>query len=37
VPVMAYGPGANEFSGIYQNVEIFNKIISLLEINTNNK
>ena len=30
VPVMAYGAGANEFSGIYQNIEIFNKILSLL-------
>ena len=37
VPVMAYGAGANEFTGIYQNVEIFNKIISLLEITIEKK
>ncbi len=32
VPVFAYGPGAQEFSGIYENTEIFNKIRSLLEL-----
>ncbi len=26
IPVLAFGPGAEEFSGIYQNTEIFNKI-----------
>ncbi|MGK0412132.1 MAG: alkaline phosphatase [Polaribacter sp.] len=29
IPVFAYGPGAAEFSGIYENTEIFHKIISL--------
>jgi len=32
VPVFAYGPGAKEFIGIYENTEIFNKIRSLLEL-----
>lgn len=29
VPVFAFGPGAQEFQGIYENVEIFNKMKSL--------
>lgn len=29
VPVFAYGPGAQEFMGLYQNTEIFKKIISI--------
>jgi alkaline phosphatase len=29
VPVFAFGPGAEKFSGIYQNSDIFNKIIEL--------
>ena len=29
VPVLAYGPGAQEFSGIYENTEIYHKIIAL--------
>jgi alkaline phosphatase len=33
VPVYAYGPGADKFSGIYENTEIFHKIISLLHLN----
>jgi alkaline phosphatase len=33
VPVYAYGPGAEEFSGIYENTEIFNKIVKLLNLN----
>lgn len=37
VPVMAYGPGADLFSGIYQNVEIYNKIVSILELRETNK
>jgi len=32
VPVYAYGPGAEIFSGIYENTEIFNKIVKLLNI-----
>lgn len=31
VPVLAFGPGAEEFSGIYENTEIFHKIMALLE------
>lgn len=27
IPVFAYGPGANAFSGIYENTEIFHKIL----------
>lgn len=27
VPVYAYGPGADEFTGIYDNTEIFQKIL----------
>ncbi len=30
VPVFAYGPHANEFTGTYQNIEIFKKILKLL-------
>jgi alkaline phosphatase len=33
VPVYAYGPRADEFSGIYENTEIFNKIVKLLNLN----
>lgn len=29
VPVYAYGPGSESFSGIYENTEIFRKIVSL--------
>ncbi len=36
VPVMAYGPGAHLFSGMYQNVEIYHKIVSLLELGETN-
>jgi alkaline phosphatase len=32
VPVFAYGPGAESFSGIYENTEIFFKMTSLLGI-----
>lgn len=32
VPVYAYGPGAVEFSGIYENTEIFHKIVKLLNL-----
>ncbi|NAS29944.1 alkaline phosphatase [Flavobacteriaceae bacterium R38] len=31
VPVFAYGPGAEEFAGIYENTEIFEKILKLTE------
>lgn len=30
VPVFAYGPGAEEFRGVYQNNEIFHKILKVL-------
>ena len=30
VPVFAYGPGAEQFSGIYENTEIFNKMMTAL-------
>lgn len=29
VPVLAYGPGAENFIGIYENTEIFHKLVSL--------
>ena len=32
VPVFAYGPGAQEFSGIYENTEIYEKIKALLNL-----
>ncbi|KFF04168.1 alkaline phosphatase [Flavobacterium reichenbachii] len=32
VPVFAYGPGAQEFMGVYQNTEIYNKIMQLLAV-----
>jgi alkaline phosphatase len=32
VPVFAYGPGAEEFSGIYENTDIFKKIILALKL-----
>jgi len=32
VPVYAYGPRAEEFSGIYENTEVFNKIAKLLNL-----
>jgi alkaline phosphatase len=30
VPVFAYGPGAETFVGVYENTEIFHKLVSLL-------
>jgi len=30
VPVFAFGPGAENFGGIYENTEIFHKIMALL-------
>lgn len=29
VPVLAYGPGAEQFAGIYENTEIYHKIVAL--------
>ena len=31
IPVFAYGPGASSFNGIYENTEIFHKMMSLLQ------
>lgn len=33
IPVFAYGPGADNFAGIYQNTEIFDKMVKLLKLN----
>lgn len=33
VPIFAYGPGAENFKGIYDNTEIFNKVTQLLNWN----
>ncbi|MEN8201101.1 MAG: alkaline phosphatase, partial [Bacteroidota bacterium] len=30
VPVLAYGPGAENFTGIYENTEIFHKLVALI-------
>ena len=32
VPVYAFGPGAELFTGIYENTDIFHKIKSLLNL-----
>jgi alkaline phosphatase len=31
IPVFAYGPGSQEFLGIYENTEIFNKILKVTQ------
>jgi alkaline phosphatase len=31
IPVFAYGPGAENYKGIYQNVDIFHKIVSITD------
>ena len=31
VPVFAFGPGAENFIGVYENTDIFHKLVSLLE------
>jgi len=31
IPVFAYGPGAENFNGIYENNDIFDKILKLLK------
>jgi alkaline phosphatase len=33
VPVFAYGPGAEQFAGIYENTAIFDKLVNLLNLN----
>ena len=30
VPVLAFGPGAEHFAGIYENIELFNKMVALI-------
>jgi alkaline phosphatase len=32
VPVFAYGPGSQIFSGVYNNVDIFHKLLSVIDI-----
>lgn len=36
IPVFAYGPGAEEFAGIYENNEIFHKIMKVTKWNNKN-
>ena len=36
IPVFAYGPGAEAFSGVYENTEIFQKILDATNWNTKN-
>lgn len=33
VPVFAFGPGSKEFAGVYENTEIYYKILRLLQVN----
>lgn len=33
VPVFAYGPGAEEFAGIHENTDLFDKMMRLLKLN----
>ncbi len=32
VPVFAFGPGAEIFTGIYENTAIFHKMVSLIPV-----
>jgi alkaline phosphatase len=32
VPVFAFGPGSQIFSGVYNNVDIFHKLLSIIDI-----
>ncbi|TRZ44500.1 alkaline phosphatase [Robertkochia solimangrovi] len=34
VPIFAYGPGSSEFRGVYENNEVFDRIINTLKLNT---
>lgn len=36
IPVFAYGPGAEEFSGVYENNEIFHKILKVTDWKSKN-
>ncbi len=35
VPIFAYGPHSDEFTGVYENNEVFHKILSLLKLSKN--
>ncbi|WP_235841604.1 alkaline phosphatase [Confluentibacter sediminis] len=35
VPIFAYGPHSGEFTGVYENNEVFHKILSLLKLSKN--
>jgi alkaline phosphatase len=35
IPVFAYGPGAEEFNGIFENTELFRKMAALAELSFN--
>jgi alkaline phosphatase len=35
VPVYAFGPGAEKFTGIYENIDIFRKIVTSLRLKSN--
>jgi alkaline phosphatase len=37
VPVFAFGPGAAEFAGIYENTAIYYKLLKLLNLHGNTK
>jgi len=37
IPVFAYGPGAEEFKGIYENTEIFHKLMQVTNWGSENK
>ena len=37
VPVFAFGPGAQSFSGIYQNTQIFHKVMQVLQLTSAGK
>jgi alkaline phosphatase len=32
VPVYAYGPGSEYFSGVFENTDVFHKIVDLLQL-----
>lgn len=32
VPIFAYGPNSQKFQGVYENIEVFNKILSVINI-----
>ena len=36
IPVFAYGPGAEQFTGVYENTELFHKFLNYLEVESRN-